>query len=554
MKPFVRFASVTVLAACACWCVGQSSPSSTPQESSAKTAKPSPKKAPEPKLDARRRQAVDILQAVESDIGRYSPEMQSYLLLEMADAYKKIDRTKQVAMLKQAFEAAADISNSDARTEQQNIIVHKLDEADPSALLSMQQAPDPKVRATVLRFLVREDIDHNRLQAAVTRLSQWDSNLEYPYQEAERLIPKLGAQQSGERQSVFAAAVAAYRAAGAEPSPEDGLSNLIVKTYELLPPATVADAVDLVLQNAAKNNPDHLSLAVGGKDGQATFDSIYDFQLFKLLPVLDKVDPGKAVALRRDHANIAALNKKYPNGVSSLNPGTANLSMMMSSGDNPTPSAVPDASQRRSADAIVDSAAKDVDSAIAAAQGLSNTADFDFAIMTPRCRVLERIAEQAVNQKNFTGANSALKALLAAAQDLNPLAQGHYFIRAAALSAEMNDPQTAKQDLSRGMKAADALYQKDAFADPPNDAIKANWPSTAVWKGALIVAARIDPAYALQEAASLPDPEIEAVEKVAIAGVMLEEEPGMTSLQVSHNGNVMVEMEFDIPWWHGAAK
>jgi len=306
-----------------------------------------------------------------------------------------------------------------------------------------------------------------------------------------------------------------------------------------------------VLQKAAKNTPDHLSLALAGKDGEATFDSFYDFQLFKLLPVLDKVDPGKAAALRRDHANIAALNKKYPNGISSLNPGTANLSTMMTSGDNPAPATLPDAGQRRSVDAIVDSSAKDVDSAIAAAQGLNNTTDFEYAAMTPRCRVLERIAEQAVNQKNFTAANSALKALLAAAQDLSPLAQGHYFVRAAALSAEMNDPQTAKQDLNRSMKAADALYQKDAFGDPPNGAIKARWPSTAVWKGTLIVASRIDTAYALQESASLPDPEIEAVEKIAIAGVMLGEEPGMTRLQVSHDGNVMVEMEFDIPWWHG---
>ena len=60
---------------------------------------------------------------------------------------------------------------------------------------------------------------------------------------------------------------------------------------------------------------------------------MYDFELFELLPVLDKVDSAKAEALRRDHANLAALNNKYPNGVSSLNPDSAGTNMMLSMGD-----------------------------------------------------------------------------------------------------------------------------------------------------------------------------------------------------------------------------
>ena len=169
--------------------------------------------------------------------------------------------------------------------------------------------------------------------------------------------------------------------------------------------------------------------------------------------------------------------------------------------------------------------------------------------MTLRCGALEKIAAMEVGRKNFPAAVTATKALVTAAQDLPALARAHYLVRAAAFSAQANDPQGAKQYLSKAMKAAEDLYQTDAFADPANEAPKALWPSTGAWKGTLIVAQHVDSGYAMQEATSLPDPEIEAVANVAIASVMLGQEPGMTTLAVWQKGEPVMEMFFDIPWW-----
>ena len=63
------------------------------------------------------------------------------------------------------------------------------------------------------------------------------------------------------------------------------------------------------------------------------------------------------------------------------------------------------------------------------------------------------------------------------------------------------------------------------------------------------MAQHIEPGYATQEAGSLPDPEIEAVADVAIASVMLGQEPRMTTVAVWQKGEPVVEMFFDIPWW-----
>jgi hypothetical protein len=541
-------------------------PSATPLDphSSAKSAAPATpakttsatsQKSAKPKLTARQKQAVDILQSVQGELGRYSPEMQTYLLQEIARDYKQLDRAKQVESLKEAFQAAANMPESDYRTDQQERIVKALNDADPAALVSMQYSADPKVREIVLQLLVKQDIDHHLLAAAAQRLSQWDSSLEFPYEYAKEVISGLGAQQTGERQSVFSSAVAAYRVGEMKVSPENEMTALILGVYDLLLPAMVVDAAELVLDKVAKaeqSQQEHLSITIGGKKGQASFSSMYDFELFELLPVLDKLDQAKAEALRRDHANVAALSKKYPDGKSSLSPNGQDVGMMFSTseGADAPPPPNPDLTQQRqTADAIVESAAKNVDAAIANAQTLSNTAQSDYNVMTQRCRVLEKIAENAMHAKNYSGANAALKALVAATQDLPALAQAHYLVRAAAISAQMNDPGAAKQYLSKAMKATGEQYHKDAFGDPPNDAPKAIWPSTAAWKGALVVAEHVDSGVAAEGAASLPDPEIEAVVNVARAGVMLDQEPGLMEMAVWHNGEPMLEMMFDIPWW-----
>ena len=91
------------------------------------------------------------MQGVKSDLGRYSPEMQTYLLQEMARAYKDIDRPKQIALLKEAFQSAANMPDSQYRIGQERGS-STLNIADPAALQSMQYSPDPKVREVVMNY------------------------------------------------------------------------------------------------------------------------------------------------------------------------------------------------------------------------------------------------------------------------------------------------------------------------------------------------------------------------------------------------------------------
>jgi len=527
--------------------------STTKPVASSKPASAASQKPAQQKLTAQQKKAIDILQGVEGELGRFSPEMQVYLLTEIAMDYKGLDRAKRTELLNEALAAAVTMPEGNERSENERSIVFALTEADPAALPSLEHSTEPQVRELAQKLLVKQDVDQGRLMAAVQELSQWDTSAGFPYLTASKLILKLGAQQSGERQAVFASAIEAYRGADVHGRIFDTMSYVIEHCYEVLPPAMVAEAIDLVLNKATKSLADRqLNITLGGKSGHATFDSVYDLQLFELLPVLDKVDPAKAEMLRREHAAVAALTNKYPNGRSSLSPDPDLANLMASTKGDPDSEADVEAEfgeQRRRADAIVEAGAKAPDSAIASAQTLSNTPRSEYEVTTLRCRALDAIATSAMQRKNATAANAALKALVAAAQDLPTMARAHYMVQAAALSAQMNDPQAAKQYLNKAMKAADEQYHNDAFGDPPNEASKYLWPSTAVWKGALVVAEHIDTGYAAEGVASLPDPEIEAVVNVARAGVMLDQEPGFSAVAVWHNGEPVVETVFDIPWW-----
>ena len=146
-------------------------------------------------------------------------------------------------------------------------------------------------------------------------------------------------------------------------------------------------------------------------------------------------------------------------------------------------------------------------------------------------------------------ATAALKALASASQDLAPRAQFNYVLTASAISAQLGDMPASKQYLSRAMRIADSIYQEDAFGHPPNLAAKAVWPSTAAWKASLVIATHIDPGFALEQCASLPDPEIKAVAQVSIASVLLGRQPQMAIVSISRKGKDSGMGAIQIPSW-----
>jgi hypothetical protein len=243
----------------------------------------------------------------------------------------------------------------------------------------------------------------------------------------------------------------------------------------------------------------------------------------------------------REHETVAALMKKYPDGKSSLSPEDPERARMTatSAGKRYVQEGRKEEQEQQLSQQIMESASSNFGDALAQAQSLSNEPTFEDSPFTPRTQLLVRLARRA----------AALKALESASQGLSPRAQLNYVLVASAISAQAGDVAASKQYLSRAIKIADSIYKDDAFGDPPNLADKAFWPSTAAWKAALVVATRIDPGYALEQCASLPDPQIQAVEQVSIASVLLGGQPQVAIMEISRKGKKGGYGALPIPSW-----
>ena len=550
----LRLCAVTLLcgAAVSAW---QTDTPKTPshsagQASSDKTKTPA--KAGTPKLTPSEKQAFALLESAHGQMGSFSAETQAYLLQEMAAAYQSIDRAKQIELLKEALEAATRIEDGNRVNTESELILY-LQQADPKALESMVNDADASLRLLARQYLLSQEIDEGRMDTVVQWLCQWDDPKSYPYDGAGRVISKLKPEQSAERQAVFAASMAAFRNDGQDGYPMSAFEFLVSSQYDQLPPAMVIQAIDLLLSRAAEfdEKPVQVSFQVGGDGGEASFTRLYDYQLFVLMPVLQRLDPGKAKALLREHEAVAALMKKYPEGKSSLSPGDPNRARMTatSAGKRYVQEGLQREREQQLSERILESASSNFDDAVARAQTLSNEPTFDGSLVTPRTQLLVRLARRGMGMGDMSHAAAALKALASASQNLEPRGQLNYVLTASAISAQLGDISTSKKYLGRAMKIAEDIYQEDAFGDPPNLAAKAFWPSTAGWRASLVMATRIDPGFALEQCASLPDPEIKAVEQVSIASVLLGGRPQVARVSVYRKGKDSGMGAIQIPSW-----
>src|ERR1035441_8296204 len=65
------------------------------EQPSGKSSKPTANKSQAITKKDPNSQALDLLQSVESDVGRFSPEMRAKLLLQIGKAYAGIDRSEE---------------------------------------------------------------------------------------------------------------------------------------------------------------------------------------------------------------------------------------------------------------------------------------------------------------------------------------------------------------------------------------------------------------------------------------------------------------------------
>ena len=123
-------------------------------------------------------------------------------------------------------------------------------------------------------------------------------------------------------------------------------------------------------------------------------------------------------------------------------------------------------------------------------------------------------------------------------RNIDPVFKVDILNDATSLYLDLKDNEAAAATISDGMKVADELYKKDSDPSDPNLALKVQWHSTNVWRQFVGLATRISPEAAMKLIEEVPDPEIHAFLRVALACSLLGQEPAeILSLKRTKEGD-----------------
>ena len=123
------------------------------------------------------------------------------------------------------------------------------------------------------------------------------------------------------------------------------------------------------------------------------------------------------------------------------------------------------------------------------------------------------------------------------AQNVPPLDKADYLARIAELEIREKETAAAAETIHSGLKVADELLSADESADDPNQAVKAYWPSTHVWRIFIELADKISHRFAQENLEKLRDPEIALLSRITLADSWLEVKPVMSEvIEKRHSG------------------
>jgi hypothetical protein len=314
---------------------------------------------------------------------------------------------------------------------------------------------------------------------------------------------------------------------------------MIVRFGPKMPPKLALEAIDEILSQAKKSE-EQVSGALSGEGGTAAFNSIYDYQLFALLPLLRRLDESRAESLVKENTALKSSLEKYPNGLQSIDPTMSDvppkegqrggiLSRWRNGGPGapggPGPGGPPSGSNQflqqemeRKARQIATDSTKNPIQAIAEAQGLPLRVGDERN--SPRAEALEGIAR--ANEKgNPMAAKQAVDELRKAVVDLPLKAQVQFLDSAAILYLALGEKESAAKVVSEGFKVAAKILENDLNPDDPNKALKAWWPSSDAYRRFIDVQARLSHRAAANILKEVKDPEMQTVESIMFSRSLL---------------------------------
>lgn len=505
-----------------------------------------------------------MLQTAEAAAGGMEGGMRAYALLQIARAYQPQNKKKALELLNDALAATRALDDDDLQVRQrlQEEILQAIVPLAPQRADDLLSQVDPDARGKVLVALLNYYRKNNEMDRALEVIYRIAAEGEAPYDAVGQVMHALPAERDSDAQQLFATALMSFR-----DHPQrrrlrlgDGdFASLVVRNWKRLPKETVLDAVHEILKQARQSQDGRstthpASISLASPSGAVAFNSIYEFRLFQMLPVLRQLDSSEADKLLKEYQDVQTLLGKYPDGMDSVSPpdrgdrgDQGRTSFMVNDGGGSEGrsgsgisggpgGAPPTALLMQQSARIVADAEKHPQDALANASALSDA--------RVRAETLMGIA-RALLQKNSSVAKQALEKVSDNVGDLPLQEQIMTVSNSARLYLILEETASARKVIEKGLSFADKAYKQDTNADDPNKALKAYWPSAEAYRSMLSLAARISPAWAMRLANEIPDPDMKAMAQIALAEAWLDVPPGQrTVMSTTKSGSMtMVSRE-----------
>jgi tetratricopeptide (TPR) repeat protein len=506
-----------------------------------------------PKLSEEQKLAYSTLEVSESTSRGFEAPMRSYGLLQIGSTFVTLDANKARELLRDAFTASLEIHDDDydkARLQQEVLsTLLPLSQADVEELLPQAEisARKPTTEAIVNRYAQKKEFDK-----ALDLINQLTSADEFPYGSGSRLMDAMPAEMAAEKQTLFTQAVASYKGhehPGLMIGP-DTLTAMIIHFAPSMPPKLILQGIDEILdETKAKAQDQNSNIMLMGQTSSISFTSAYQYQLFALLPVLQKLDPDRAKDLLDQNQSLQAQMQQYPQGTESIMPlspqtkpaqggspaaTSTHISYSINNGKpgaggkgGPMPGMTASPAQdllRRDAQAKLESISQEAETdpvqAMAHSMTLPLQLDGPGGANSPRADALERIARANV-KKNTGAAEAAITELRKVVVDLPAKTQVQYLSSAGNLYLQMDDKDKAAKVVDEGFKVAEKLLELDTNPDSPNEALKAWWPSSDAYRHFVEIETKISDRATLNVLKEIKDPEIRTTESIMFARTLL---------------------------------
>jgi hypothetical protein len=492
------------------------------------------------KLTNQQNQGLLLVQAAEQEAGGLDPVSRAFVLWQVSHGYKEVDRRKSTTVLNNAFQATLSIpreqnqkcSEAEGCEVKQWLQSHILRELIETSqrLPELQLAKaEQEVRHALAADIFHYYVDHRQFDKSRRLLDQLASEDSYPYDAVGELVSALPRQRDPEKALIFSEALSHFIQAGRDsPGEIDGLCTLILTTWRELPPALVLQAIGELLDAAAwaDKSQHNVRVEVSSDRGDAFFSTQYDAWLFQLLPIIRWLDSDKAQDLLERSDELKSALERYPQGLRSTNTGAQSV-----------PSNVFESVYVVGKDSSAEGALMQMNSEIVRREqqiereSVDNPSQAFLDAMdlplthplapeeSPRATALMEVAREAAR-----GAPNISKRAMQGIRKLNDIPLSSKALLLGDLPdiyIRIGDEEGARDTLDELSKIAAQLFERDNDPNDPNQAFKAMWPSTNVWRQCIKMAARLDPSLSDEIIQDTPDPDIRAFERIALANSLL---------------------------------